>query len=419
MVATAAVSRIGQALDWPRRDASTLKPRRRTSPRKETHVLFSAGTGLNGNYLDEVWTLDNRAGGITIAQLNAGTGSHRLFYHTNTLYSVFALTDQTGAIVEGYMYDAYGRQSVDTSSGSDATWFTSDDAWTVGGNSAVGNPYMYTGQRMDAETGNMYYKNRYYASGLGRFLSRWGATESVQNLYEYQYGMPTELTDALGDPDPVGIFIDLVFLVKDWKEGAGCGSVAFDFGMLAIDVFAGGGGEAGHGGQLAVQGGISVIERQALTKTVLKTAGERTAEQIVGHGGIALAQSAADATSSSGSGSHPPGSGGSESGGKSGGHSEDPNKEIEGAGYESNPKHIGKNEPRSGADAIPGSLSTGISGFRVTIDGVTGEFIMLRQTSSIPRNVWHGFTSKWKGLPIRAQNALIKAGLVSQQGKIK
>ena len=61
------------------------------------------------NYLGEPWTLDNRSGGITVAELNNGLGSQRHFYHCNTLYSTFALTDETGAIAEGYQYDAYGR----------------------------------------------------------------------------------------------------------------------------------------------------------------------------------------------------------------------------------------------------------------------------------------------------------------------
>ena len=200
MVATAAVSSIEQALEWPRRDVSTLKHRPVTRPRKETHVTFSERSRLNGNYLDEVWTLDNRAGGITIAQLNGGSGSHRLFYHQNTLYSVFALTDETGAIVEGYMYDAYGRQSVDTSSGSDSTWFTGDDAWTVGGTSAVGNPYFNKGQRFDPETGNEYDKRRYYSSGLGRFLSRdpIGYWAQDANLYEYVESNPITFVDPSG-----------------------------------------------------------------------------------------------------------------------------------------------------------------------------------------------------------------------------
>ncbi len=36
-----------------------------------------------GNYLDEVWTLDNRVG-ATVAQLNDGVGNNRHFYHCNT-----------------------------------------------------------------------------------------------------------------------------------------------------------------------------------------------------------------------------------------------------------------------------------------------------------------------------------------------
>jgi len=39
-----------------------------------------------GNYLDEVWTVDKREGGVTVAQLNDGSGGERLFSHANTLY---------------------------------------------------------------------------------------------------------------------------------------------------------------------------------------------------------------------------------------------------------------------------------------------------------------------------------------------
>jgi hypothetical protein len=42
--------------------------------------------------------------------LNDTTGAQRLFYHSNILYSVFALTDETEAIAERYMYDAFQQQ---------------------------------------------------------------------------------------------------------------------------------------------------------------------------------------------------------------------------------------------------------------------------------------------------------------------
>ena len=82
-----------------------------------------SGTALRqyvyGRYIDEPLTLDDRSGGQTVADLNDGSGDDRLFYHCNTQYSTFALTDEAGSIVEGYQYDAYGRQTVITDPASD------------------------------------------------------------------------------------------------------------------------------------------------------------------------------------------------------------------------------------------------------------------------------------------------------------
>jgi len=84
-----------------------------------------------GNYIHEVWTLDDRTGGTTVAQLNDGTGGQRKFYHQNTLYSTFALTDETGIIAEAYQYDAYGKPTVWSGAGVDTVWFTNDDVLSV------------------------------------------------------------------------------------------------------------------------------------------------------------------------------------------------------------------------------------------------------------------------------------------------
>jgi RHS repeat-associated protein len=125
-----------------------------------------------GAGLDEVWTLDDRRGGVTVAQLNAATGDNRHFYHADTLGSVYGLTNQSGALKEGYQYDAYGRQTVFTPGASGVVHFGAGDGITVGGRSALASPYLYTGQRLDAETGLDYFKNRYYDASLGRFVSR-------------------------------------------------------------------------------------------------------------------------------------------------------------------------------------------------------------------------------------------------------
>lgn len=148
---------------------------------------------VHGIYLDEPLILDRNLNGDTSA---TGAGDERLFYHQNTLYSTFALTDTSGAVVEGYQYDAYGRQKV----------FGPGFTTILGSQSAQSNPYMFTGQRFDSETGLMYYKNRYYSTELGRFLQR-DPLEYVDgmNLYEYVSGNPTYWLDPFGGQQEVNL----------------------------------------------------------------------------------------------------------------------------------------------------------------------------------------------------------------------
>jgi RHS repeat-associated protein len=159
-----------------------------------------------GSGLDEVWTLDNRRGSITVAQLNMPVGDFRHFYHANTLGSVYGLTNQSGALKEGYQYDAYGRETVFAPGPSGIVHFGDGDVITVDGRSSIGNAYLYTGQRFDAETWLDYYKNRYYSPALGAFISRdWNiAFGRNGNVYAYVSNDPTNMIDAngLGGRDP-------------------------------------------------------------------------------------------------------------------------------------------------------------------------------------------------------------------------
>ena len=84
------------------------------------------------------------------------------YYHQNNLYSVAALSDTTGAVLERYAYDPYGKLAV-----LDAD-FTAD-ADNV---SDYGNRYVFTGRRLDGETGLYFYRARYYHAELGTFVSR-------------------------------------------------------------------------------------------------------------------------------------------------------------------------------------------------------------------------------------------------------
>ena len=173
---------------------------------------FLEASGVYGNYLDEVWTLDDRSAGTggTVAQLNDGTGGQRKFYHNNSLFHVYGITDEVAGLVEAYQYDAYGKQTIitDGNDGDAIVNFNANDVRTVGGNSTVNNPYMYTGQRFDPETGLMYFKNRYMSTDLGRFVSRdpIGYGGLSEGLYEYVSSRVTFALDCYGlfdlPPDP-------------------------------------------------------------------------------------------------------------------------------------------------------------------------------------------------------------------------
>jgi len=79
------------------------------------------------------------------------TGVTDYYFTYDYRYSVTSLTNNAGSIFESYDYKVYGER---TASGSGLT--------TVG----------YTGQRHDSETGLMYFKNRYYSTSLGSFVTK-------------------------------------------------------------------------------------------------------------------------------------------------------------------------------------------------------------------------------------------------------
>jgi RHS repeat-associated protein len=123
-----------------------------------------------GIYIDEAVVLDRNLNGDNDA--NDTSGDQRLFYYQDRLYSVYALADTSANIVEGYQYDAYGRQTVFDPGVSGVVTFTSADHIAQGGSSQVANPYLFTGRRLDPENQLYYYRARFYDSTEGRFLSR-------------------------------------------------------------------------------------------------------------------------------------------------------------------------------------------------------------------------------------------------------
>ncbi|PCJ53306.1 MAG: hypothetical protein COA79_22940, partial [Planctomycetota bacterium] len=89
-----------------------------------------------------------------------GVGGNDYYYLVDYRYSVIALSDSSGNIVERYEYTPFGERTV------------TDNTYIIITSGFIGNDYGFTGRRHDVETGIMYFRARYYSGKLGRFLSR-------------------------------------------------------------------------------------------------------------------------------------------------------------------------------------------------------------------------------------------------------
>jgi RHS repeat-associated protein len=113
--------------------------------------------------------------------------NHNYYYHTNTIGSVVALTDSSGATAERYEYDAFGKT------------FILDRNYTSVHSSSIFNNYTFTGREIDGETGLNFNRVRYYNPLHGQFLQQdpLGFVEGM-NRYSYVRNMPLVLIDPLG-----------------------------------------------------------------------------------------------------------------------------------------------------------------------------------------------------------------------------
>jgi len=108
---------------------------------------------IYGNYIDEVLYMYDVSGG------------NNFFVHDH-LYSPVALVDMSGNVKERYEYDAYGNFYV----------LEPNFAPDPDGKSDYGNPYLFTGRRVDILNNSslkiQYNRNRYYDYYTGRWLTQ-------------------------------------------------------------------------------------------------------------------------------------------------------------------------------------------------------------------------------------------------------
>lgn len=137
-------------------------------------------------YDEEDVVLDVASDGSTVEYVNGlardeklarrdGRGTH--YFIADHLGSTRALTDASGAVVERLDYDSFGD----------------------GAGSAV-TRYGYTGRELDADTGLLYYRARWYDPQTGRFLSEDPSEfDGGFNWYAYVGGNPLSFNDPDGE----------------------------------------------------------------------------------------------------------------------------------------------------------------------------------------------------------------------------
>ncbi len=140
-----------------------------------------AGTTLAtytyGNYVDE--------------PLSMRRGNQEYYFLADDMYNTVAVADSTGAVVEQYEYDDFGKPTIYDANGN------------VLATSAFGTPYLFTGRHYDPETGLYYYRSRYYDPRAGRFTSRdrigiWGDPANLGNGFAYVGNNPWTMLDPYG-----------------------------------------------------------------------------------------------------------------------------------------------------------------------------------------------------------------------------
>jgi len=112
-------------------------------------------------------------------------GGQTYWYHFDGLGSTRLLTDASGAVTDSYDYDAFGNLIARTG--------------------ATENPFLFTGQRYDANTGFYHLRARYYQPETGRFTvvdPYAGDIYSPATLHKYLYCS----NDPINRIDPTGMF---------------------------------------------------------------------------------------------------------------------------------------------------------------------------------------------------------------------
>ena len=111
-----------------------------------------------------------------LSEVVSGTAS---YYEQDGLGSPTSLSSSSGALMNTYTYNSFGKLTASTGT--------------------LTNPFQFTGHEFDSETGLHYFRARYYDPGVGRFLSE----DPIRinggiNYYVYVLNDPADNDDPYG-----------------------------------------------------------------------------------------------------------------------------------------------------------------------------------------------------------------------------
>ena len=157
----------------------------------ETRRFVYAGASVVGEDCGEEFYKYYR--GTELIGYEDRTGARR-YYRTDAHGDVTGLQDETGETVKTYRYTAYGKEeagSINPAGTSTILYQWKQETENIH------NPFRYTGEYYDEETGFTYLRNRYYDSSVGRFITEDPIKDGV-NWYCYANGNPIFFFDPWG-----------------------------------------------------------------------------------------------------------------------------------------------------------------------------------------------------------------------------
>ena len=149
------------------------------------------------------------------------------YFVKDHLGSTNALADSAGVISSSTTYDSYGNATAD-----------------------IATRYRYTGRELDTDIGLYYYRNRWYDSEIGKFISEdpIGFAGDDANLYGYVWNSPIKYSDPTGldgwGNDTADWLDERIEYARRWYQGGdqnwvwnGSVNSVADFSRIGADVF--------------------------------------------------------------------------------------------------------------------------------------------------------------------------------------